>query len=43
MLFVLLGSLIIAAFHSDKHGFRSEKIQEAHSLTVEVCEVCDFI
>ena len=28
MLFVLLGSLIIAAFHSDKHGFRSEKIQE---------------
>ena len=43
MLFVLFGSSIIATFHSDKHGVRSEQIQEAHSLTVEDCEVSDFI
>ena len=37
-MFVLLVSLIAAAFHSDKHGVRSEQIQEAHSLTVEACD-----
>ena len=39
---MLLVSLITAAFHSDKHGVRSEQIQEAHSLTVEACKVSDF-
>ena len=39
----LLVSWSIAAFHSDKHGVRSEQIQEAHFLTVEDCEVSDFI
>ena len=33
----------IATFHSDRHGVRSEQIQEAHFLTVEDCEVSDFI
>ena len=43
IVFVLLDSLITVAFHSDKHGVRSEQIQEAVSLTVEACEVSDFI
>ena len=43
MLFVWLVSWSIATFHSDKHGVRSEQIQEAHFLTVEDCEVSDFI
>ena len=43
MLFVLLVSLSIATFHSDKHGVRSQQIQEVHSLTVEDCDVSDFI
>ena len=43
MLFMLPVSLNIATFHKDKHGVRSEQIQEVHSLTVEDCEVSDFI
>ena len=41
--FVLLVSLSIATFHSNTQGVRCEQIQENHSLTVEYCEVSDFI
>jgi len=43
MSFLLLVSLSIATFHSDNHGARSEQIQETLPLTVEDCEVSDFI